>query len=177
MRKVILGVLIVCLSLGLATAAMAIPEVNWAADLYFNVTGTSGGASGLFGGGVTITATATQSYGPFDGLIALKYDSDEAATAAVQETATSWWTWWCPNSVNCYTGLPIFIDDAYIKYNAAAFGLYFRPLGVDQGIYDVETATGPGTLGIPCNPGLKLEVPMENFSMYGIVNNQAQDDS
>jgi len=150
MRKVILGVLIVCLSLGLAAGAMAAPVVAWDASADFNVTGdSSGDNSGLFGGSAQIAASATQSYGPFDGCVVLKYDSGEAT--------------------------PIFLDDAFIKYNAAAFALYFKMLGIDNGIYDIECApseAGTLTLGIPSKPGLKMEVPMENFSLYGIVNNQ-----
>ncbi len=146
MRKIFLGVLIVCLSLGLAAGAMAVPVIDWSAGVDFNVTGTSGGNdSGLFGGCANIAATATQSYGPFDGSVTFKFDSGE-----------------CPVA---------FIDGAFIRYNAAAFNVTMQPLGIDNGLFDVRNFAEDG-LGIPSNPGLKINVPMEGFDLYGIVNNQ-----
>ena len=125
---------------------MADPIINWNAGADFNVTGTSGGDdSGLFGGSAQIGATATQSYGPFDGSVTFKFDSGE-----------------CPVA---------FIDGAFIRYNAAAFNLTFQPLGIDNGIFDVRNFAEDG-LGIPSNPGLKVSVPLEGFDIFGIVNNE-----
>jgi len=65
-------------------------------------------------------------------------------------------------------GDPVYIDP-FITYTAEAFTLTLDD-SIDNGVFDTEVP------GIPANPGLKLEIPMEAFTPYVIVNNVADDD-
>ncbi|MCD6575365.1 hypothetical protein J7K97_06810 [Candidatus Aerophobetes bacterium] len=144
MRKVLIGVLIACLSVGLATVAFA-TEFSWSGSAEFGIEGTSDGASGDFFGSASLTVDATATSGPW------------GAGVTLEDGA---------------------ISDGYISYSGAAFTLTMYPLGVDNGVFDVEIwdpAAGAlvDPLGIPSNPGLKLDVPMEGFDFYAVVNNHA----
>lgn len=62
------------------------------------------------------------------------------------------------------------LDDGYITYGADAFDLTMNPVGIDSDLGDVSCAAAV-TLGIPSNPGLKLEVPTGGIDFFAIVNN------
>lgn len=68
------------------------------------------------------------------------------------------------------------IDDAYLMYSADAYDLTLDADGIDNDIYDIECAAEDVTLGIPSRAGLQLDLPMETFDFYAIVNNTAVGD-
>jgi len=147
MRKVLIGVLIACLSLGLATVAFAGTEISTSGNIEFKITGSSaaGEASGLFGAGdVLIDYNVTATSGNWKAVVSPEFDIGGGAL------------------VEC---------DAYLEYSGAAFDLILDPTGIDNGVFDVECAADI-TLGIPASPGVKLSVPMEGFDFYAVVNNQ-----
>ena len=57
----------------------------------------------------------------------------------------------------------------YIKYSGQAFALTLKS-GIDNGVFDTEVP------GIDSHAGLKLEIPMEAFTPYVIVNNVVDGD-
>ncbi|MCD6575261.1 hypothetical protein J7K97_06255 [Candidatus Aerophobetes bacterium] len=147
MRKVLIGVLIACLSLGLATVAFAGTEISTSGNIEFKVTGSSeaGAANGLFGAGdVLIDYNVTATSGNWKAVVSPEFDIGGGELG------------------EC---------DAYLQYSGGAFDLILDPTGIDNGIFDVECAADI-TLGIPSNPGVKLSVPMEGFDFYAVVNNQ-----
>ena len=149
MRKILVGAVITCLVVGLATVAMAAkPEISTSGSIEFKISGTSasGEASGLFGAGdVLIDYNVSLTSGPWTAVVSPEFD---IAGGAVGEC------------------------DAYMTYSGEAFTLTLDPTGIDNGIFDIYSAVADGAPGIPSNPGLKLSVPMENFSFYAVVNNQ-----
>jgi len=152
MKKILIGALIVCFSLGLAGMAMGV-EVSWSGSADLNISGSEGAASGVFGGDASIAVNATVSSGPWSAVVIPKFDTSEDPVA--------------------------FVDDAYLKYTGEAFELTLDPTGISNGIFDIY-AYGPdgaidGAPNIASNDGLKLTVPMENFTFFVVVNNQAED--
>ncbi len=64
------------------------------------------------------------------------------------------------------------LDDATLVYGADAFDLTMNPVGIDSGLYDIATAADV-TLGIPSNPGMKLDLPTGGVDIFAVVNNSA----
>jgi len=70
MRKILIGALIVCLTLGLA--GMAAADFSWSGWVDFGITGTSDGASGVFADSAGIDVEATATSGPWSGTVAFE---------------------------------------------------------------------------------------------------------
>lgn len=153
MRKVLVGALIVCLSLGLAGMAYAV-DTSWSSSAEFGIEGSSEGATGFFSGCANIAVAGSATSGPWSAGVTAKFDSGEGPVA--------------------------FLDAAFIKYTASSFGLTMQPLGIDNGLYDIEIPFIADLLGfplgIPSNPGIKLDVPMEAFNFFVILNNTSDGD-
>ncbi|RLE12011.1 hypothetical protein DRJ04_06980 [Candidatus Aerophobetes bacterium] len=73
MRKVLVGALIVCLSLGLATIAMA-AEISWSGSVDFGITGESGGSVDILTGW-ELDVSAADSSGPWSATVAFANDA------------------------------------------------------------------------------------------------------
>ena len=65
MRKILIGVLVICLSLGLGGMAMGQLELAWDTTVEFGISGASDGASGVFDGSVDLDLVTTATSGPW----------------------------------------------------------------------------------------------------------------
>jgi hypothetical protein len=153
MRKVLIGVLVVCISLGLASAAMADFTTSSGGEVSFGVFGdqpccSCGDCQFYFSGGACGWYKLEQTCGPWGGQVTAKWDSGEDPV--------------------------FFIDAASLWYDGGTWMLTAYPLGVDQGVFDIEDCWGDGMKGIPSNPGLKFETSADAFDLWLIVNNSCK---
>jgi len=146
MKKVLVGALIACLTLGLATVAFAGTEISTSGAIEFTVSGTSDGASGLFGAGdVLIDYNVVATSGPWKAVVSPEFD----------------------------IGGDDFCEcDAYIDYEGEAFTLRLDPTGISNAVFDIYSYKADDELNMKGNPGIKLTIPMEGFSFYVVANNQ-----
>ncbi|MBA7654636.1 hypothetical protein ES703_62518 [subsurface metagenome] len=151
MKKILVvaAVLLVCLFgfSGLGLAA----EISTSGDLEFKLSGTSqeGAASGLFGAGdVLVNYGVTLTSGAFEANLTPKFNlADEALE----------------------------VEDAYIKWAPDTLSVTMKPLGIDKELYDIEGDGGKPN--IPSNPGLGIEIPVEDFTFDLVANNVAEGDT
>ncbi|MBC7189545.1 hypothetical protein H5U35_04945 [Candidatus Aerophobetes bacterium] len=154
MRKVLIGVLVCGLTLGLAGVSLAAVDISTSGVIEFKVTGKSEGASGVFGAGdVLIDYNVVATSGPWKAVVSPEFD----------------------------IGAEVLTEcDAYIVYQGGAFTLTLDPTGISNAIFDIYVY-GPGgvvddELNMKGNPGLKISVPMEGFTFYAVANNKADED-
>ena len=153
MRKVLVGALIVCLSLGLATIAMA-AEISWSGTVDFGITGESGGSVDILTG-YELNVSAADSSGPWSATVAFTTGAIEIEIEEEEVKLAD----------------ALVIDDAYIEYAAEAFTLQLNPVGVGNDLYDL----GIGDLSE--NAGISLTIPMETFSFSLVGNKKAEEDT
>ena len=151
MRKVLVGALIVCLSLGLATIAMA-AEISWSGTVDFGITGESGGSVDILTGW-ELDVSAADSSGPWSATVAFTTGAIEIEIEEEEVKLAD----------------ALVIDDAYIEYAAEAFTLQLNPVGVGNDLYDLAV---DDDIDLTSNPGISLTIPMETFS-FSLVGNKA----
>ena len=149
MRKVLIGVLVVCISLGLASAAMADFTTNSGGQVVFGVYGDDGPTCDFYfgGGDIELWYQVMQTCGPWGAEVKVSYDTGEEDDGEIYVRSASLW----------YDGG---------TWKATAF-----PNGVDSGVFDIENCDG-GMPGIPCNPGIMFETTADTLDVWLKVNNQ-----
>ena len=157
MRKVLIGVLVVCISLGLASAAMAETTTSYGGQVVFGIFGDQGccpcGDCQFYfnGGDQELWYQVTQTCGPWGGEVKVGYDSGEDPQIDVR-SASLW-------------------------YDGGTWRVTAYPNGVDNGVFDLETCDGDNMGGLNSAPGLKFETSADAFDLYVIVNNACECDN
>jgi len=143
MKKVLIGLLAVSLTLVFAASAMA-ADFAWSGDASFGIAGNSNGVTGNFFGGGNLYLTATATSGAWE----VGVELGEEGTA------------------------PADYLDPYISYTAEAFTLTLED-SIDNAVFGTVTGELEGKLGnIPPDPGIKMEISAGGFAPYVIVNNE-----
>jgi len=148
MKKVLIGLLAVSLTLVFAASAMA-ADFAWSGDASFGIAGNSNGVTGNFFGGGNLYLTATATSGAWE----VGVELGEEGTA------------------------PADYLDPYISYTAEAFTLTLED-SIDNAVFGTVTGVLEGKLGnIPADPGIKMEISTGGFAPYVIVNNCVKQES